>query len=90
MILLDRNKSAKEYEIDTSDGLKPYSHTVGGSVHNDETSMSKIHDKGDNSRHKQSKEAEYDFDVRYVVMSPDEYLHMRRWIFEYNFWRVSH
>ena len=42
MILLDRNKSTKEYEIDTSDGLKPYSHTVGGSVHKDETTTKVI------------------------------------------------
>ena len=42
MILLDRNKSTKEYEIDTSDGLKPYSHTVGDSVHKDETATKAI------------------------------------------------
>ena len=64
MILLDRNKTTKENGIDTSDGLKTDFHTVSGCVHEEEARMSKVHDKVDDSTHKQSKEVEYDFDVR--------------------------
>ena len=47
--------------------------------------MSKVYDKVGGSTHKPSKEIEYDFDVRKVVMSCDEYLHMIGCILEYNF-----
>ena len=39
-------------------------HTLGGSVHEEEARISRVHDKVDNSTHKQSKEVEYDFDIR--------------------------
>ena len=58
MILLDRNKTAKEHDIDTSDGLKTDFHAVGGSVHKEQTRMSKVHNKVDDSTNKQSKEVE--------------------------------
>ena len=64
MILLDRNKTTKEHDIDTSDGLKTDFHTVGGSVHEEEARISKVHDKVNDSIHKQSREVEYDFDAR--------------------------
>ena len=63
MVLLDRNKTTKEHDIDTNDGLKTDFRTVGGSVHKEEARMSKGHDKFGESIHKQSKEVEYDFDV---------------------------
>ena len=64
MILLDRNKTTKEHDIDTSDGLNTDFHTVGGSEHEEEPRMSKVYDKVDNSTHKQSKEVKYNFHVR--------------------------
>ena len=41
-------------------------------MHEEEARMSKVHDKVDNSTHKHSKEVEYDFDVRQVVVSRNE------------------
>ena len=64
MILLDRNKTTKKQDSDANDGLKTDFHTVGGKVHEEEARMSKVHDKTGDSTHKQSKEVEYDFDVR--------------------------
>ena len=46
MILLDRNKTTK-HDIDPNDGLKTDFHTVGGTMHEEETRMSKLHDKID-------------------------------------------
>ena len=43
--------------------LKNWFHTVGGSVHEEEARMSKVHNEVDDSTHKKSKEVEYDFDV---------------------------
>ena len=64
MILLDRNKTTKEHDVYTSDGLKTDFHTARGSVYEEEARMSKVHDKVDDSTHKQPKEVEYDFDIR--------------------------
>ena len=64
MILLDRNKTTKEHDIDTNDGLKTDFHTVAGSVLEEETRMSKVHDKIGESTHKQSEEVEYDSNAR--------------------------
>ena len=64
MILLDRNKTIKEHDVPTSDGLKTDFHTARGSVYEEEARMSKVHDKVDDSTHKQPKEVEYDFDIR--------------------------
>ena len=64
MILLDRNETPKEHDVPTSDGLKTDFHTARGSVYEEEARMSKVHDKVDDSTHKQPKEVEYDFDIR--------------------------
>ena len=64
MILLDRNETTKEHDVPTSDGLKTDFHTARGSVYEEEARMSKVHDKVDDSTHKQPKEVEYDFDIR--------------------------
>ena len=64
MILLDRNKTTKEHDVPTSDGLKTDFHTARGSVYEEEARMRKVHDKVDDSTHKQPKEVEYDFDIR--------------------------
>ena len=47
MILLDRNKTTKKHDIDPNDALKTDFHTVGGTMHEEEARMSKVHDKID-------------------------------------------
>ena len=63
-IKLIQIKAPKNKIIDTCGGLKTDSLTVDGSMHEAETRMSKVHNKVGDSTYKQSKEAEYDFNVR--------------------------